>query len=84
VAGAAVSLVGARDDDAGSSGLQQVSLLLLAFAGLLLVGAAAPARAVMAVPGMGRAMLQWRIGLAALGLSILCAVGLTMLAGSGL
>jgi hypothetical protein len=59
-------------------------VLLLALASLLLVGAAAPARAVMAVPGMGRAMLQWRIGLAALGLSIMCAVGLTLVAGSGL
>ena len=31
----------------------------------------------------GATMLQWRIGLAALGLSIFCAVGLTLLAGSG-
>jgi hypothetical protein len=71
------------DEPSNGSGLEQISVVMLLFAALLIVGAAAPARAVAAVPGVGRTMLQWRIGLAALGISIVCAVGLTLLAGSG-
>jgi hypothetical protein len=63
--------------------VEQISMLMLLVAALLIVGAAAPARAVAAVPGVGRSLLQWRIGLAALGLSIFCAVGLTLFSGSG-
>jgi hypothetical protein len=70
----------AASTDGSSASIRGISIAMLVVASLLLLGVLAPDRAVASMPG-GRVVLQWRLAIAALGMALVCAVVLTLLAG---